>query len=352
MNISFIPAVRPVNINNQSTKLSFKSSMPEDTFVKTTENKEVNQKDKSIEDLLNQIDFIEKDLHEIIKDPKNQIGHGNHSVVYKIPDNDNFVIKVPIYFPVEKIEKFKLAGNIENDKYKINIGQPLASINCRDCNDMFRGNISILKKQNGFSLGVPPYKALSDELGNMREGELPYEHPLRLEHYEKSLSKLANMPVSTYTNLISEIQDAAQYNLYLDHYNTNNLMLDEENQTIGLIDMDEIQNNDINWGNVLYSLTNIVYYNTYKNANPRGNEKGNMADNNTIRIIDKFFEAMKIKGVKIKANERSPEFSSLISSIPFNMYLFQKEGSNNIQTLFLNENQKLEKLKEMGVMEE
>ena len=210
----------------------------------------------------------------------------------------------------------------EDKNLTINIGQQVAEITV-PTSFVFPETIEVIKKQKGKSLGVPPYEALSaNENGDLRKGELPYEALERKLHYAESIHDVAQLPVSAYEKLISDVISANEAGYSFDYLNSNNLLVDKNDKSINLIDMNK-SGGGVNLGNVLYALTNISYFSTYSSSydeNPMSEDDVNKALNDTIQIISKFMQAMQNMGLKLDKNECSYQFMNLMNSFPFTLY--------------------------------
>ena len=250
-----------------------------------------------------------------------KIGSGFSHKAYKIPENDNYILRTSNSINVNDIDI--TSGEIidmEDEDLKINIGQQVANIKLqtKTGHPVF---FEVLKKQEGTPIGVTNPRALYDEItGELRPGALPYEAPERKEQYAASLEKLADLPLESYENLINDIQAAFNAGYRLDHFNSNNLLLDEKNKEINLIDM-ERATGELNYGNILYALTNIQYFKTFISGYPNKVPDCQIgkAINETITIVQKFMLAMKMQGVKFSHINSSLEFQDLLSSYPLAM---------------------------------
>lgn len=262
--------------------------------------------------------FLQKGLKETFQNEENIIGKGYFNIAYKIPNNKDYVLRKPNYLGSDF--DYENASIEEKDqKLAINIGQPVAKIKMKS-ND-YHGivcNVEVLRKQNGKSVGNPPSSVIYNEYtGELKEGEKPYEDISRKEQYAKSLHQLKELPVSAYEDLINVIQEAQKNGYSLDYQNSNNLLLDVENKSINPIDMFYEKLPQIDYGGLLYMLTNIGYFSTYSSSsgdNTMTNEKIKQAVEDTLVIVDKYTKAMINKGVKIKG--LSPQFTEFLNSVP------------------------------------
>ena len=89
---------------------------------------------------------------------------------------------------------------------------------------------------------------------------------------------------------MTDYKKACSAGYRLDHLNSNNLLIDEENKSINLIDMERVNPDGTvpHYANLLYSLTNCAYFDTYTYdyPNPVSDEEKNADNivNNTIII--------------------------------------------------------------------
>ncbi len=323
-----VSALSSIKFNNISqskltarTPLTFKGMS--DSFVKTSPKKNENE-------------FISwadrKDLADVIKkslqNPENKIGKGFYNCAYKIEGNDNFIFRVS-NFSKQNLDFTNIEiKDTEDKELKVNIGQQVAEITLKSGNDTLpEMRIEVLKKQTGKSLGVPPPEVFNDDNGNLKTGELPYDDISKKEQYFKSLEILSKMPLEAYEKLIDTIQKAGERGLLIDYYNSNNILLDEENQSINVIDMDKRPGKP-DWGNVLYALTNIVYFNSVYNMTFNPKEEAVKASEHTVEIINKFTRAMQNKHVKFDKTNYTFQFQNFLESIPAKIFCnsFSPEG--------------------------
>ena len=146
-------------------------------------------------------------------------------------------------------------------------------------------------------------------------------------------------------DLIDKFIELDEAGYKFDYYNPNNFLLDEDKGSIEIIDLDKYKapyKNDL--GNALWALTNIEYLNTYLSSYDESshlisdNDK-NEAVGNTIEVISKYTKALQNKGKKYSSD--GYEFmTQLFESYPMSFYLKTLDRS-----------EKLQKLKDMGVMD-
>ncbi len=343
LNVNSVNLMPKINVCKSERKAQIQS-LKSDVFVKSSNNVSFKGNNSFI-DWAENTDFVHTQLPEILSNPENKIGSGFSHTAYNIPNNDDYILRAHnsalnnIYdYTSAKIKE------TENKELSINIGQKTAEIQIKDENNM-PYMIEILRKQKGDPLGIPPTQAVfipdSDEL---RQGELPYEDMERKKYYASSIHKVAQMPLESYEKLIDNLQAVAKSGYSFDHLNSNNFLIDGDNNNINMIDMDKV-NKKVDYGNALYALTNINYFSTFASKydkNPISNEELEQAINDTVEIIEKFINAMQNKNVKFKnRHEYSYEFMKLFTSFPFAFYCKA-----------IDENQKWEKLEQIGVVED
>ncbi|MBQ9246321.1 hypothetical protein IJ182_08655 [bacterium] len=319
MNINPVNFTR-ITIGAQKPQIQRQQNIPSDTFVRTTntEKQETNAFIKWVEDN----DFIQSQLPMLLLDKENIIGSGFSHKTYAIPNNDDYILRTANYNTFNDVD-YRSAEIIdtEDKNLKINIGQQVARIELKT-HSGYPLSIEVLKKQTGKPIGEPPAQALYNEsTGTLRDDVESYESLNRKQNYAKSLEKLAQLPVESYEKLISDIKSAGDAGYSFDHLNSNNLLLDEEKQSINLIDMDK-NKIGINYGNILYALTNINYFSTFSSRtgdNPMPQNEIEQAIDNTVTITQKYILAMRAQGVKFDKKNVSMEFHDLLRSFPLSI---------------------------------
>ena len=326
-----------------NTKHVTTPKLKQDTFVKSNNVSFKGNNENAFITWANETSFGES-IKDILTNPQCLIGKGFTHSAYRIPNNDNYVLRVGRssdgFIENADWENIKIT-DIEDKNLTINIGQPVAYIEAQ-ADKIYPVYIEVLKKQEGKPLGIKPSETLlADEYGTLREGEVPYEHISRKEYYANSIHEVAQLPVSAFEQLIDELKTAGEEGYAFDYLNSNNFLVDTENQKINLIDMDKGSRKP-KWDNILYALTNIYYYGTYTSyyAEPAmSEEQKQQVTNDTMTIIKKFIAAMKTKGEKFDRYNLSYEFQTTMAhSLPFLMtfMVFDKEAA-------------FDKLEKMGV---
>lgn len=327
--INFYPNFKINKINyNKEAKLYTRKMLNKDMFEHSCQTKNISFKGvnslSSNQASASKFIKFSKEYNLLDKIPSilvedNIIGHGNEHTVYAIPNNEEYVLRTPSSFDLSKIKNKELKIEATEDNLDINIGQKVGQIKVKN---EFSATIEILKKQKGKPIGNPPPTAVFNEYTRkLRSGEIEYESPIRKEKFANSIKTLANLPISSYEKLIDDYKKAADAGYFFDHLNSNNLLVDEENQTICFIDMSKRKDKP-NFGNLLSALTNSCYLDTYisnYDDYPVSNDEKNMAIKNTITIINKYLEAMKNKNETIDFDNMSMEFFAFMGSIPMSI---------------------------------
>lgn len=187
----FLPAF--AYLTNSKAKISFKSKADSVEFndwlkSQTQTPKEVAQ--KTIE-------------NEVV------LGEGTENIVYQIPNNDSFVLRVP---------KTGFRGDnlrlVDDEFEDINIGQTIATI----------GNSQVRKKQLGEPAGV---------LFKDRVEKSGYEN---IFSYRKHVYQAAQMPQESYDELAKTLKLLNDKGYAFDMYNPNNILIDSKNKKFNIVD--------------------------------------------------------------------------------------------------------------------
>ena len=316
--------ISPINLSNiYKPQTLVKSPIfrgAADTFEKTSKNVSQNNFIKWAQDT----DYLKTGLENSLTNPANLLGKGFSHSAYTIDGNNDYILRTSnISADVLDFSSAKIVDT-EDKELDINIGQQIAEITVnRKGKYPFPEKIEVLKKQTGESIGIAPSQVLYNEYtGKLRDGEKPYEDISRKEKYAKTIHQVAQLPLSAYEQLIETIQKAQKKGYVLDHLNSNNLMVDETNQSINIIDMDK-KGTKADYGNVLYALTNIYYFETFTSQYDSAKmpeDKINQAFKDTLDIINKFTQAMKNKQVKFDKDTCSIEFLNFILSMPCSFF--------------------------------
>ena len=336
-----IKSATPIKFQNvKQNNVTFKG-LEADTFCRQTPKKKAIENDyEAFEKWVKATPDAAERLVEMIKNPNNELGSGFTHTAYNFDGNDNFVLRVRNNSQTENID-FKNAQikDEENKDLTVNVGQKIGKVTIPTETPNQNLTIEILKKQLGHSLGNPPIEAIIDPITeNIKEGELHYHDVKRKENYLNSIQAVAGMPVSAYEDLILTAQKVADSGYAIDIENSNNLLIDEENQKINIIDVSR-GNFPADFGGLLFALTNIDYFDTfisdYENTG-MSEAQNKQAIKDTMEITKKYTQAMKNLGVKFDKN--SYKFFQLLRSLPMSYYF----KTADIDT-------KLAKLKEEGL---
>ena len=265
------------NISNYR-KIGFRgtSSPNEDTFERSSDNI-----------------FSPENLRKVLSNPDNEIGHGAHNIVYAIPGNEEYVLRINKRFFHPNIQE---AQYIDTDKHlDINIGQEVGYIRTNGPIKGMIQNIEVLKKQQGISYAVPTPRAISDPDGNLLPNEAPYEDISRKISFKTLLDKLSKMDIKAYEKLLDTLMKAEEYGYCFDPFNSTNIIITDDE-----INMIDFEKSKITCSliDLLYSLTNFEYIRNYYMDPYIDESLKHEAWEETITIISKFIKAMQNKGLK------------------------------------------------------
>lgn len=295
-----------------------------DTFVKSTSFGS-NNDDKSFEAFsqwAEKTNFTDKAI-EIINETGKILGDGFEGTTYSIPNNEQWVIKQfkrtnYIQQSLKKPE-IKKVKDISPD---LNIGQIIASVKI-PLNNRFAQHFYVLKKQTGESYGVPHSSKdiVSDSTSK--------------KHID-SLRKMAQLPISTYEQLIDDITYINKRGYKIDADNPYNFMVDWNNKRINFVDIaDKLEEkNAKQYGDVLFALLDADFGFNF-NLSDRAKSEKDVAKLYSMQICSKFLSSMIRKHVKF-------DFSSNLSKLLVMQPFEQAIG-------FTRTDKKLEKLQELGL---
>ncbi len=335
--------INPVNImpvlKAGKAKPSFKSEAAPDIFERTVKPSSEMQ---LISEIFGSEKSVEDSISEIIKNPENQLGKGFFHRAYIIPDNDDYILRVNNY-AADNLDFENIEIKDTGDKnLHVNIGQEVARIQTKGKDGSFGPIIEVLRKQNGKSLGIPPSQAIYiEDTGKLRPGEISYSAAERKQYYADTIHMTAQMPLEAYENLIETYKQASEAGYTFDHLNSNNILIDTENQSINTIDWDK-SSRGADYGNLLYALTNCYYFSTFVSnydEAPVSDEAAVQALKDSLEIIDKFTKAMQNKNVKFDRENYSYEFLQFLSSTPCSYFCKS-----------YNDREKWQKFSEMGIV--
>lgn len=314
--ISFSPINFLPNYQRKTTN-SVSFGQIEDSFKRTTPKSEF----EKFSEWMRKTGFDESELISILNNKENEIGHGSSHIAYRIPGNDDYVLRTYKPTKIDSINDIKFLDK-EDRNLKINIGQRIGLFTFKNDKGLTEG-VEVLKKANGNSYGVPDQTAIYDEFGNIKEGEEPYESSIRAKDYKTLLDIASSYDVKVFEDAIERLQEAAKANYSFDALNPNNILLAEDE--INLIDFDNF-NLDFEPFEFLYSLINMNYFMTYQSEylNLATPEEKKEAFFETIDIINKYIQALQNKGIKYDYSSRHMKANEVFTSLPFKCYLLSQ----------------------------
>lgn len=158
--------------------------------------------------------FLDSIENILVKE--NYIGEGATHTVYKIPNNDTFLIRIPFS------EVFKKKASLKKSKDTFqnnNLGQKIATIG---------KNIEIIIKQTGEPNGIKKWLKVF-ELNKFPEEELP--------EFIENLKKNSQMEEKAYNTLAEEIKLVKKKGKSFDFFNPQNILRDKDKQSFNLVDI-------------------------------------------------------------------------------------------------------------------
>ena len=163
-------------------------------------------------------DFRDR-IPDIISSRKNYLSEGVNGIVYSIPDNDNFVLKVLKTHDFRKTlgSGYELV-EIEDPFLNLNVGQPIAK---------YGDDILVLVKQQGKEFGIPYLKKNKINLTNAYA-------------YMSNLSKMAKVSQDGYNVFMDEVKQLKKLGFSLDIWNSNNILLNGDE--INIVDIAKLTN--------------------------------------------------------------------------------------------------------------
>lgn len=228
-------------------------------------------------------------LINIIQDEKNFLGKGGNGTVFKIPHNDDFVIKVPngILNKISTgqdstLEVPKSINLIKDNFANYNVGQPVAEI----------GKLQILKKQEGIAHSVPH--------GIMRRGGIEAD-----KNYINSLKTLAEFPQSSFDEVAETFAMLNKQGYAFDPSKPGNFLIDAKNKKINLVDLNPTKTPHNALSYMLIPMIDTSYFNSFK-KNKVGTEPEFQEINKyASAIVSKCIEAAKKNKLDITTNDVS-----------------------------------------------
>lgn len=264
-----------LNLKSKSNNISFKADL--DSFERTQ----------------NDI-FSPENIKEALSNPQNEIGHGSKHRVFAIPNNEEYVLRVPKYnFDPKDITQAKFQP--DDDGYEINIGQMIGIIETDGGPYNSSQIIEVLKKQKGISYGVPHISALTNEDGKLYPDEPPYEDISRKQNYRTLISKVSKMDIDAFTRLLETFNKVQESEYSFDTYNANNLLIADNE--INMIDLEKVPMK-CSYIELLNLLTNYEYYSTFRADRSISDDEKLDVSLETAEIIEKFLQAMQRLNLK------------------------------------------------------
>lgn len=213
-------------------------------------NKEQGKTEHSFSDLLDELEKAGLDKSKFLEicTDDNLIGHGGNADVYKIPNVENYVMRVVRWNKDKKIDE----DNIEevNDEFpEINVGQAVAKIAER---------VYFLKKQNGIPAGAPA-------------GKLRRESKIADPTYEEHLKMAAEMPQSAYDEFAQTLIIINARDHQFDPSKANNVLIDSRSGKFNLVDINKRSANSTyknDMADMVITLMDNSYAYQYKGSAP------------------------------------------------------------------------------------
>ena len=152
----------------------------------------------------------------------NSIGEGRESIVYDIPNIDDYCIKIKKDAKLGLFKKTKPLQETKNDFYGLNFGQPIA--------DNGEG-ISILLKTKGETYGIKDWIKCYSSQKTPTQAELD-------KYVNEDMARLSEFPQSSFDDFmkrVSLIKNVSRR--HLDFFNPNNFIIDYKNKKINVVDV-------------------------------------------------------------------------------------------------------------------
>ncbi len=273
---------------------------------------------------------------------ENCLGSGHRNSVYKIPGSNRFVARINNsnssllgvlnYAKSHKKMSDWFIKDINND-FDENFGQQVGVVTAaNDLNKTFQ----ILLYKTGNPVGVPPefvvadFKKSNPEYPNYNSREMKYK-------FAASMEQIAKLPQESYEKYINDLISIGKKGYCFDFQNSNNILIDEKEQTIGIVDICDNyigpnnSSNDLGLG--LLALTNYQYYNTFVKAGDDSVDSDTLVKTkkNILQIFSKYFSAMKKLGCKFSID--SSDFRRFISSDILAEYFGNEVSPDNYVSL-------------------
>jgi len=161
---------------------------------------------------------ISENIYNIVTNTDNYISEGMNGRTFRIPQNDDFVLKVPKIMSTGELQHLPaVIEEIINPFKSLNVGQPIAKI----------GRVLVLLKQEGTEHGLPL----------RRKGKFEKQD---IELFISEIKKIASISQDGYNNFTDEVKEVRKHGLYVDIWNSNNILIN--NDEINLVDISKVKN--------------------------------------------------------------------------------------------------------------
>jgi len=153
--------------------------------------------------------------------PNNFVAAGKVNRVYRIPKNDDFLVRVLRNISIEK----ELSAPLDIKKYKDifplnNLGQKIATIG---------QGISVIIKQQGEVLGIKKWYETNDN---------KLFHPEYLPEFLHKLNMVSALNQGAYDTMAQEVKLIGAKKHFFDYYTPQNVLVDTKNQAINIVDVE------------------------------------------------------------------------------------------------------------------
>ena len=245
-----------------------------------TNTAELDKTEHSFLDLLAELEKAGFDKNNVLDIcvEENHIGHGGNADVYKIPNVDNYVIRIVRGKRDKEIDEEKIE-EVTDEFPEINVGQAVAKLSER---------ISFLKKQNGIPAGAPA-------------GRLRRESEIADSTYEKHLKLAAEMPQSAYDEFARTLILVNERDYQFDPSKANNVLIDPQTGTFNLVDINKRSTNSTyknEIADMVVTLMDNSYDYQYKGSAP--------LEAYRKTILEKCIEAGKKVGFSVPEPGQNP----------------------------------------------
>jgi hypothetical protein len=155
-----------------------------------------------------------------IFEKKNFMDAGSQNYIYKIPNNDTFLLRVSQKISLPKLLSEKLSIKKSIDPFRQNnFGQEIALVG---------DNISVIIKQTGRPNGMKKWvKSYTKNLFSKKD----------IPEFIENLELVAKMDQNAYNTLAKELQLLFRKKYSFDHINPRNILIDEKMQIFNIVDI-------------------------------------------------------------------------------------------------------------------